>query len=189
MLNDLHFRFNWFAYILRKDALWYLNYAEIVGYLMNKLFSISLQAISIAHFRYMYIKMLTWLRGLTDKIALSPLSRIPRGDEHLKPKPNIEISPESLEVMLEFWYIEHGLLLGYSGYHLHAPSKGLFSVCWNLSFRGRQSTVSMVFSRYLTEKIPFSLNEGRRLTRIILNDDFELRACIEKAYVVATYSV
>ena len=82
---------------------------------MNKRLSIFLQAISIAHFRY--IKILTWIRGLTDKIALSPLSRIPRGDEHLKPKPNIEISPESLEVMLEFWYIEHGLLLGYSGYH------------------------------------------------------------------------
>ena len=35
----------------------------------------------------------------------------------------------------------------------------------------RQSTVSMVFSRALTEKVPSSLNEGQRLTRIILNDD------------------
>ena len=34
-----------------------------------------------------------------------------------------------------------------------------------------QSTVSMVFSRALTEKVPSSLNEGQRLTRIILNDD------------------
>ena len=47
----------------------------------------------------------------------------------------------------------------------------------------------MVFLRDLTEKVPLSLNEGRRLTRIISNDDFELRACIEKAYVVVTYSV
>ena len=30
---------------------------------------------------------------------------------------------------------------------------------------------SMVFSRALTEKVPSSLNEGQRLTRIILNDD------------------
>ena len=109
--------------------------------------------------------------------------------KHLKPIPNIEIWSGSLEVMLEFWYIEHGLPLGSSGYHWHAPSKGFFSVCWNLSFLGRQSTVSMVFLRALTERVPLSLNEGRRLTRIILNDDFELRACIEKAYVVATYSV
>ena len=38
-------------------------------------------------------------------------------------------------------------------------------------FRGRQTTVSMVFWRALTEKVPSSLNEGRRLTGIISNDD------------------
>ena len=44
-----------------------------------------------------------------------------------------------------------------------------FFLCWNLSFRGRQSTVSIVFSRPLTKKVPASsLNE---LTRIISNDD------------------
>ena len=44
-----------------------------------------------------------------------------------------------------------------------------FSLCWNLSFRRLQSTVSMVFSCALTEKVPSSsLNE---LTRIISNDD------------------
>ena len=44
-----------------------------------------------------------------------------------------------------------------------------FSLCSNLGFRGRQSTVSMVFSRALTEKVPSSsLTE---LTRIISNDD------------------
>ena len=47
----------------------------------------------------------------------------------------------------------------------------VFPLCWNLSFRGRQTTVSMVFPRPLTEQVPPSLNEGRRLTRIISNDD------------------
>ena len=37
----------------------------------------------------------------------------------------------------------------------------------NLSFRGqRQQTVSIVFSRALTEKVPSSLNEGRSPIRI-----------------------
>ena len=47
----------------------------------------------------------------------------------------------------------------------------VFSLCLNLSFRGRQSTVSMVFARVLTERVPSSLNEGRRLKRIISNHD------------------
>ena len=47
----------------------------------------------------------------------------------------------------------------------------VFPLCWNLSFSGRQSTISMVFSRTQTEKVPSSLNEGRWLTRIISNDD------------------
>ena len=52
------------------------------------------------------------------------------------------------------------------------PRMFLFLSGWNLSFRGRQSTVSMVFSRALTEKVPSSLNEGRRKsTRIISHDD------------------
>ena len=52
------------------------------------------------------------------------------------------------------------------------PRMFFFLSGWNLSFRGRQSTVSMVFSRALTEKVPSSLNEGRRQsTRIISHDD------------------
>ena len=50
------------------------------------------------------------------------------------------------------------------------PRRFFFSLCWNLSFRGRQSTVSMIFSRALTE-VPSLLNAGQRLTRIISNDD------------------
>ena len=60
-----------------------------------------------------------------------------------------------------------------------------FSLCWNLGFRGRQSTVSMVFSRALTEKVPSSsLNE---LTRIISNDDGVFNYFIKmKDYIVKT---
>ena len=64
----------------------------------------------------------------------------------------------------------------------------VFSLSWNLSFRRRQSTVSMVFSRALTENAPSSLNEGRRLTRITSNDDsvfnfiyfIKMKCCIVK---------
>ena len=36
----------------------------------------------------------------------------------------------------------------------------VFPLCLNLSFCGRQSNVSLVCSRALTEKVPSSLNEG-----------------------------
>ena len=43
----------------------------------------------------------------------------------------------------------------------------------------------MVFSRALTEKVPSSLNEGQRLTRIILNDDVVFDYFIKmKDYIV-----
>ena len=70
------------------------------------------------------------------------------------------------------------------------PRMFLFVSGWNLSFRGRQSTVSMVFSRALTEKVPSSLNEGRRKsTRIISHDDhaFNFIYLIKmKDYIVKT---
>ena len=70
------------------------------------------------------------------------------------------------------------------------PRMFLFLSGWNLSFRGRQSTVSMVFSRALTEKVPSSLNEGRRKsTRIISHDDhaFNFIYLIKmKDYIVKT---
>ena len=49
--------------------------------------------------------------------------------------------------------------------------EGFCSVCCKLSFCGRQSTVSMVFSRALPDKVPFSLKEGRRLTKIVSTDN------------------
>ena len=56
-------------------------------------------------------------------------------------------------------------------------------------FRGRQTTVSMVFSRALTKNVPSSLNEGGRLTRIISNDDLVLNFIYfvkMKDYIVKT---
>ena len=67
----------------------------------------------------------------------------------------------------------------------NTPPRRVFSLCWNLSFRGPQSTVSMSFSRAPIEKIPSSLNEGRRLTRIISNDDSLFNYFIKiKDYIV-----
>ena len=59
----------------------------------------------------------------------------------------------------------------------------VFFLCWNLSFGGRQSTVSMVFSRVLTEQVPSSsLNE---LTRAISNDHVVFNYFIKmKDYIV-----
>ena len=70
--------------------------------------------VSIGHVRYINIR--AWLRGFRVKIAnfssfLSP--SIPKRDLHVDTKkttPNIEVWPESLGAMLEYWYIEHGLL-------------------------------------------------------------------------------
>ena len=61
------------------------------------------------------IKILTWLQGFRVKIAnFHPIHclAIPRRDLNTKNiKPNVEKWPESLEVMIEFWYmyIERGL--------------------------------------------------------------------------------
>ena len=67
--------------------------------------------------------------------------------------------------------------------------EGLFSLLKPEVSWTRQSTVSMVFSRALTEKVPSSLNEGQRLTRIILNDDGVFNYFIKmKDYIVKTTS-
>ena len=59
--------------------------------------------------------MLTWIRGFQIKIAifLSFFCRsIPKRDlKTKKTQPNIEVCPESLGVMLEYKYIERGLLI------------------------------------------------------------------------------
>ena len=69
----------------------------------------------IGHVRY--INILTWLRGFRVKIvnflSFFCLS-IPKRDlDTKKTTPNIEVWPESLGAMLEYWYIERGLLPRY----------------------------------------------------------------------------
>ena len=66
----------------------------------------------IGHVRYISIQ--AWLRGFRVKIAnfssFFCLS-IPKGDlDTKKTTPNIEIWPESLGAMSEYWYIERRLL-------------------------------------------------------------------------------
>ena len=67
---------------------------------------------AIGHVRY--INILTWLRGFRVKIANFSsffCIIIPKGDlDTKKTTPNIEVWPESLGAMLEYWYIERGLL-------------------------------------------------------------------------------
>ena len=67
---------------------------------------------TIGHVRYMNI--LTGLRGFRVRI-MNFLSffclSIPKRDSNTKKTtPNIEVWPESLGAMLEYWYIERGLL-------------------------------------------------------------------------------
>ena len=71
------------------------------------------ERVTIGHVRY--INILAWLRGFRVKIAnfssFFCLS-IPKRDlDTKKTTPNIEVWPESLGAMLEYWYIERGLLV------------------------------------------------------------------------------
>ena len=66
----------------------------------------------IGHVRYINIQ--AWLRGFRVKIANFSsflCSSIPKRDlDTKKTTSNIEVWPESLGAMLEYWYIERGLL-------------------------------------------------------------------------------
>ena len=68
----------------------------------------------IGHVRY--INILARLRGFRVKIANFSsffCPSIPKRDlDRKKTTPNIEFWPESLGAMLEYWYIERGLLTG-----------------------------------------------------------------------------
>ena len=67
---------------------------------------------TIGHVRY--INILTWLRGFRVKILYLVLfSLYPRLFWELRDKrslKNLQFWPESLGTMLEYWYIERGLL-------------------------------------------------------------------------------
>ena len=79
------------------------------GFVVDK-FSELRQA--IGHVRYINIQ--AWLRGFRVKIANFSsffCPSIPIRDLHTKETtPNMEVWPKSLGAMLEYWYIERGLL-------------------------------------------------------------------------------
>ena len=85
------------------------------------------------------------------------------------------------KVLIRGTFIRY-LLFSITAVTTNTRPRMVFSLCWNLSFRRRQTTVSMVFPRPLTEQDPSSLNEGRRLTRIISNDDslFKMKDYVKK---------
>ena len=87
-----------------------ISYLRIQQHNHNRL---DAKALSIGHVRY--INILAWLRGFRVKIAnfLSFFClSIPKRDlDTKKTTPNIEFWPESLGAMLEYWYIERGLLI------------------------------------------------------------------------------
>jgi len=67
---------------------------------------------TIGHVRY--INILTWIRGFRVKIPIFQVSfclSIPKRDlDTKKTTPNRKVYPESLGAMLEYRYIERGLL-------------------------------------------------------------------------------
>ena len=79
---------------------------------------------------------------------------------------NVVLNQRSL-ACLTLWESKHLLEINLQRFPLTRATGRVFSLCWNLSFRKRQSTVSvMLFSPALTEKVPSSLSLERRLTRI-----------------------
>ena len=96
----------------------------------------------LVHRQVWYITSLTWLWGFRVKIPnVSPLHylAISRRDLSTKnTKPNIEKWPESLWVMLKFYYIERGLLGSFS-------KMAIFRVCRHLV---SYSTFSQIILRH-----------------------------------------
>ena len=68
---------------------------------------------TIGHVRYINIQ--AWLRGFRVKIAIFSsffCPSIPKRDfDTKKTTPNMDVRPESLGAMLEYWYIERGLFV------------------------------------------------------------------------------
>ena len=99
----------------------------------------------IGHVRYINIQ--AWLRGFRVKIANFSSFFCPwipiRDLDKIETTPNIEVWPESLGAMLEYWYIDHGLFFApephrnacYPGYRETTKRTGLnlsvsASGCW-----------------------------------------------------------
>ena len=73
---------------------------------------IAAACLGIGHVRY--INFQAWLRGFRVKIvkllSFFCLSITKRNSNTKKTTPNTEVWPEGLGAMLEYWYIERGLL-------------------------------------------------------------------------------
>ena len=115
----------------------------------------------IGHVRYINIQ--AWLRGFRVKIA--NFSRffcpsIPKGDlDTKKTTPNIEVWPESLGAMLEYWYIERGLFVEYNGH---------FSSRTNISCGVPQGSIlgPLFFLLYIND-----INNASKILQLILFAD------------------
>jgi len=87
-------------------------FVKLCGFVLEKLLKNYNHVIS----RIWYINIPTWLQGFQDKIAnfqdfFCPGS-IPKRDlDTKKTQSNIEVCTESLGAVLEYWYIECGLLI------------------------------------------------------------------------------
>ena len=104
-------------------SVWKRCYTLIAHGQMNSTHAhFNISAREIGHVRYINIQ--AWLRGFQVKITNFSsffCPPIPKRDLNTKKTtPNIEVSPESLGAMLEYWYIERGLL---------ARNWSLYSVC------------------------------------------------------------
>ena len=89
-----------------------------------------------------YINILTWLREFRSKLEiflsfLCPSIRTIDLDTKKTP-PNIEVSPESLETMLEYWYIQRGLLCAFPNYR-YTLIREMFVYCHLGTFRKTSS--------------------------------------------------
>ena len=140
-------------------------YCTVLNFINNS--SIEIMAVTlftyltlIGHVRY--INILAWLRGFRVKIAnfssffclLIPKRKL----DTKKTTPNIEVWPESLGAMLEYWYIERGLLAAVLWFYFFVFSSVLdisntydsvLSHFQNLDFSQNYSAARRIFNSLL----------------------------------------
>ena len=114
----------------------------------------------IGHVRYIVI--LTWLRGFRVKIANFWIffchSIAKRDLDTRKITPNIEVGPESLRAMLEYWYIERGLFKTFGPALLNLEYTADRGIAWTkwLGFLVMTSLTTTFFFFYWQGKITSS---------------------------------
>ena len=83
---------------------------EIVIVIVIVIAMVMVMVIVIVTTHVWYIKIPTRLRGFSDKIATFSRLHCLAITRRKKTKPNIEKWPDSLLIMLKFYYIERGIL-------------------------------------------------------------------------------